>query len=411
MTRLVLVGGALVLLAAGSARGELPRSLSFGDVVELAQAGAPGVRLADADVDVVRGRGVGARVRFADNPVLEGGLGSRWGDERTTDREVSLSFPIELGGKRGKRVAAADADVQVATARAADVRRSIAGYAVALYFQVLFAQEAVALAEQRNSLADKLVDTARARKQAGDAADFEVNLAASELSRSKSGIAAANRRLATARTRLAVILGLDSLDGVSVGGQLDDWSFVTVDAVADTGADRSDVRVARAEVDAANADVVLADTARWPALSFRITYAHEESADIAFGGLAITLPIFERGQGDRAEARAERHRAELELQATEALAHTELDGARAAYHAAVEAVTEMKDHAVPLAIENERMARESYAAGKIELAAMLVVRREALDTRSEYLERLLEAALAAVDLWVAQDAPFDETRR
>jgi cobalt-zinc-cadmium efflux system outer membrane protein len=65
----------------------------------------------------------------------------------------------------------------------------------------------------------------------------------------------------------------------------------------------------------------------------------------------------------------------------------------------------MTGSALPLAIENERMARESYAAGKIELTAMLVVRREALDTRAEYLERLLEAALAAVDLWVAQGAP------
>jgi cobalt-zinc-cadmium efflux system outer membrane protein len=50
------------------------------------------------------------------------------------------------------------------------------------------------------------------------------------------------------------------------------------------------------------------------------------------------------------------------------------------------------------------MARESYRAGKMDLPAVLVVRREALDTRREYLDRLLEAALSGIDLAVATGA-------
>jgi cobalt-zinc-cadmium efflux system outer membrane protein len=404
MTRFVLVGSALVLLVAGGARGDGARSLTFDDVVQLARSQAPAVRLADADVGVERGRRAGARVLVADNPVLSGGVGSRWADERTTDRELSLSVPIELGGQRSKRTAAADADIRVAKERAGDVRRRAAGRAAEIYFEVLFAHEALALSEERRALAERLVETARARKQAGDAAELEVNLAEGELSRARSGVASARRLVASARTRLATMLGLDSMEGVTVAGALDDWSFVGIDGGTEVG-DRSDVRVARARVSDASADVELADARRWPALSFQVTYAHEESADIAFGGLAITLPLFERGQGERAEARAERHRAELEVELTERAASAEVQGAREAYVAAVAAVDEMTGSALPLAIENERMARESYAAGKIELTAMLVVRREALDTRAEYLERLLEAALAAVDLWVAQGAP------
>lgn len=409
MTRFVLVGSALALLATGSARGDGARSLTFRDVVALARSQAPAVRLAAADVDVERGRRAGARVLVADNPVLSGGVGSRWGVERTTDRELSLSVPIELGGQRRKRTAAADADIRVAEASARDVERHVVGAAAGAYFEVLFARELLALAEERRALAEKLVETARERKRAGDATEFEVNLAEGELSRARAGVASAVGRGATARTRLATLLGLDSIEGFAAAGSLDDWSFVEVDGGgggAGAGAgDRSDVQVARARVSAAGADLELADARRWPALSFQVSYAHEESADIAFGGLAITLPIFDRGQGERARARAERHRAELEVEVTERAASAELEGARTAYVAAVAAVDEMKDSALPLAIENERMARESYAAGKIELTAMLVVRREALDTRAEYLERLLEAALAAVDLWVAQGAP------
>jgi cobalt-zinc-cadmium efflux system outer membrane protein len=404
MTRYGLVGSAMVLLVAGTARGDGPRSLTFDDVVELARSRAPAVRLADAEVAVERGRRAGARVLVADNPVLSGGVGSRWADERTTDRELSLSVPIELGGQRGKRTAAADADIRVARARAGDVRRRAAGLAAGAYFEALFARELLALAGERRALAERLVDTARERKLAGDAAELEVNLATGELSRARSGVASARRWVARARTRLATVLGLGSVEGVTVAGALDDWSFVRRDRGAAVG-DRADVRVARARVSAASAQVELADARRWPALSFQLTYAHEESADIAFGGVAVTLPLFERGQGERAEARASRHRAELEVELTERAATAEVEGARKAYVAAVAAVDEMKSSALPLAIENERMARDSYAAGKIELAALLVVRREALDTRAEYLDRRLEAALAAVDLWVAQGAP------
>lgn len=409
MTRFVLVGSALVLLVAGDARGDGERPLTFDEVVELARSQAPSVRLADADVGIERARRAGARVLVTDNPVLSGGIGSRWGDERTTDREVSLSVPIQLGGQRSKRTAVADTDIRVAEGRVDDVQRVAAGRAAKAYFEVLFAREMLVLAEERRALADTLVDTARERKQAGDAALLEVNLARGELSRAKSAVSSAERLIASGSLRLATVLGIDSMDGVAVSGALDDWSFVTPDTGVES-ADRSDVRAVRARVSAASAHVELADARRWPWLSFQLTYAHEESADIAFSGLAITLPLFERGQGERARARAERHRAKLEVELTVRAARAEVEGARAAFRAAVEAVDEMKDDALPLAIENERMARESYAAGKLELAAMLVVRREALDTRTEYLERTRDAAHDAVDLWVAQGAPRTDRR-
>jgi len=59
---------------------------------------------------------------------------------------------------------------------------------------------------------------------------------------------------------------------------------------------------------------------------------------------------------------------------------------------------------LPRQQENEALARESYRAGKINLATLLLVRREALDTRREYLERLLEAADAGVNLAAAVGA-------
>ncbi|MBA2538368.1 MAG: hypothetical protein H0V17_01930 [Deltaproteobacteria bacterium] len=84
---------------------------------------------------------------------------------------------------------------------------------------------------------------------------------------------------------------------------------------------------------------------------------------------------------------------------------TQLDSARATYAAALSAAEILENEAVPLSIENETAASASYRAGKIDLGALLVIRREVLDTRREHLDRLLDAAVAGVDLWIARGAP------
>ena len=58
----------------------------------------------------------------------------------------------------------------------------------------------------------------------------------------------------------------------------------------------------------------------------------------------------------------------------------------------------LDEQGLPLAVQNEQMSGESYKAGKIDLSTLLLVRREALDTRRERLDRQLEAALAGVEL-------------
>ena len=53
----------------------------------------------------------GAGLRFSENPAIEALVGPRWAGGRSTDTEIALSVPIELGGKRGKRLRVAEAAV------------------------------------------------------------------------------------------------------------------------------------------------------------------------------------------------------------------------------------------------------------------------------------------------------------
>ena len=48
--------------------------------------------------------------------------------------------------------------------------------------------------------------------------------------------------------------------------------------------------------------------------------------------------------------------------------------------------------------ENEALSRESYDVGQISVVELLLVRRQMLEIRNEYLSRLLDAAIASADL-------------
>jgi cobalt-zinc-cadmium efflux system outer membrane protein len=154
-------------------------------------------------------------------------------------------------------------------------------------------------------------------------------------------------------------------------------------------------------VDASRAGIALAEAQAKPDIAFRVGYRHEEGDDIVQAGVSIPLPFFNPGKGLIQEAMARSDRARIDAEARKAAVSSEIEGARRGYAAAAESVRLLEKDGLPRQRENEVLARESYRAGKINLATLLLVRRDALETRREYLERLLEAAEAGVELAAA----------
>lgn len=383
------------ILVPASASAEESTGLTRERVIELARSSSPTVRVAGAAVEEERADLIGARIFARDNPVLEAVAGPRWGDDTAIDLEATLAIPIELGGKRRKRVAAAQAGVDRASAEVAVDEQEAIARALRAYYGALHAQERLGLAEERKKLADQLHDAARTRKAAGDVAELEVNLAATEVARAESEVLAEAADVERARGELAITLGLEGPDAAHVAGALGDRT--AFDALEP--AERADVAAARVAIAEEKAEVISADAARFPDLNFRITYAREDGGtDIVLAGLAVTLPLFDRGQGDRAAARARQRRAELTLELTEDAVATEVEVATRAYHSSVASVVKLEEDALPLVVRNEELSVTAYQSGKADVGTVIVVRREALDTRREYLDRQLEAALAGVEL-------------
>ena len=377
-------------------------SLTAARVVALARVGAPEVLLAQTGVLEARGRLAGARALMQENPAIEGVANSDQEFERRTDLEVTV--PIEFGLRRSRRVGIARADLQREEYFVADAGRRAIGMALAAYYRVLHAERSVALARERQALAEDLQRIAAERVRSGDAARLELNVAETELSRAESGVLSEEHQVARARVELAVVLGLPSGTGLLVAGDLADRSVLESMSIDTTAGRRADVLAAESELKAAVAQGALARTALLPELSLRWNYGHEGGEAIQRHGWVLSVPLFNHGQGERGQARARRERARVELESRRAAASAEVEGARAGYQAAVGAARQLQVRGIPRALETEAMAQESYRSGKMNLPGVLVVRREALETRREYLDRLLEAALSAIELAVATGA-------
>jgi cobalt-zinc-cadmium efflux system outer membrane protein len=367
--------------------------------MELAASGAPEVRVAGVQVAEEEARLAGAKVRTLENPELELEAGPRSAEEDSVDFGVGLEFPVELWGRRDKRIAVAEAELQRERWLAGEARRQAVSAAVGAYYQVLHSRKGMELAGERTALAEDLQRIATELYHSGEAPLFEVNLARAETARAASDIAAARGGVAKARAALAQSLGLPAGSALLVEGELEDRSFFDRIQADPAMGQRSDLLAARADVEASEAGVALAKAELRPDVALRLSYSEEGDERVALAGVAVGLPFLNpRDKAPVREAMAKSRRARIVVEAREAAISSQIEGARLAYEAAVEAVRRMEEDALPLQRENESMATESYQSGKIGLAALLQVRREALETRREYLDRLLNASEAGIGL-------------
>jgi cobalt-zinc-cadmium efflux system outer membrane protein len=114
--------------------------------------------------------------------------------------------------------------------------------------------------------------------------------------------------------------------------------------------------------------------------------------------MTLTLPVASKGQEQRAVGSARAARLRNELEAATARVQLEVRAAFDAYNRRLTALRVLEADAIPGLDENEQLTTRSFEVGQLGLPELLLIRREILDTRFQYLDTLLEAALARIDL-------------
>lgn len=386
----------------------LPAEMTLADAYRRAREAAGAIRAGEARVDEARGRLIAARA-LRDNPSLDAALGRRRPSGGTldqpsrTDVELGIEQTFELGGKRAGRVRVATAAVEREVASSGDVTRRLLRDVGAQFYEAARTQERTRLAATSEGAAEELVRVARVRLAQGDVAALDVNLAETLLARARAS------RLSFGADRVTAIALLKGLLRLPPDAEIALDATVNLESLApelppptwnDVLAGRPDLRALEAEVREAQAEIETARALRWPDATPAVRYSREEGTPIAWAGLTITLPVSNRGAGERLAAEARLRRVRTELEATKASVEADLRAAYSSYGAR-RAAAQSLAAIIGTLDESLELARRSYESGQIGLGDLLVVRRETLEARAEAIDHIFGAAAARVQLEAA----------
>ena len=411
----VLLGLAAVLAVPASAQDVDPGAgLSVGEAIAIALAHEPSVRAARSDVEMTRGARLQAGAR--PNPTVSVEHRQEPGGPDTAT-EAGIEWPLDLF-RRDARMKTADADVTVAEYEEANARRHLAADVAAAYGDVALAMRELAITDDVLTAATGQLELLRARAAQGSTPTLDRDMVDVDARRIQADRAAQAGRVDVMLLRLKRLLGLPPDAPLRITQTLEDL------AVADDAAITVQPTSARPDVQASEARIVAADArvaetrrnAR-PEVTVFGSYMHMDSRfpqrgfsqagelepvrgqfNYVTGGAMVTVPLWNRQQGNIAAATAARQAAEVRAQAARLSAAAEVSEARVQHDQARRAVTLYQDGVRPLARRNLDAVRETYRLGRATVFDVLAEQRRYLDTERAYTAVLSAAYAARVNL-------------
>lgn len=363
-------------------------------------AAAPRLVVGEAETRAAEGRALQARAR--PNPTLDlqvenvGGEGA-YRDFRSAETTLSVGQTLELGGKRVARVAAAQAEVQVARSRAGLGQVAFARDLAVAYASAEAAGERLSSARESLDLAQADARATRLLVDNGKEAELRALQAAAAVSAAQAEVVRAEAEARAALTRLAALVGGERTFTAVTPGVLDQgWRATT------TGLQAPAIVVAEAERLAAGRKLDLERRRATPdvTVSFGLRRLADGDATAAVAGISLPLPLFDRNRGavKAAQAEADAARARLDMARAEAAVDRRVAEGEAQ---AAERLAVAGREGEAAASEAYRLARLGYEAGKLPLIELLSARRDLIAARQRHIEARLARAKAMADLALA----------
>lgn len=324
---------------------------------------------------------------------------------------INVGQPIELGGKRHRRIDSARAATQVAAYQLDDVRRQIILQVKSAFAGALIAREQLALAEANLKTLDDTERIQRLRAQKGDISELELLRIQVQRFTFERDAADARQALAAARIALRTAAGAANIaEDFDVIGELG-FTEISLDrAVLVRRAldNRPDLRAAEADRERARADNRLARANAWWDITPQIEYQRIGSDNTIGFGFSFPLRIFDRNQGEIARTEAEITRVDSVREATALQLLASLETDRQAALTQRERVVSLRDVYLPKATKARDTVEYAYQRGGQSLLDFLDAQRSYRETALAHLQALGAYLAALYQLEADIGGPLDQ---
>jgi cobalt-zinc-cadmium efflux system outer membrane protein len=411
VARATAVVGALCLFAGPAVAQEPIRRLSLDEALALALRQNPTVRAKAAELRSVRANEITAGLR--PNPTMNF-LAEQFKPGQAQQEgqyTVNVGQPIELGGKRLRRVDAARAATRVTAYQLEDVRRLTVLQVKAAFAGALVAREQLALAEENLRALDETERLQRLRVDRGDLSELELLRIQVQRFTFERDAADARQALDVARITLRSTAAPAAIaEDFEVAGDLE---FTDVVLDADrlrrlAVANRPDLRAAAADRERAQADHRLARANAWWDITPQLEYQRIGPDNTIGFGFSFPLRFFDRNQGEIERTRAEIARVEATRQATEQQVLAGLDVDLRTAVTQRERVLSLRDVYLPKARRTREVVEYAYRRGGQSLLDFLDAQRSYRETALAHLQAMGAYLSAIYQLEADVGAPLDQ---
>jgi outer membrane protein, heavy metal efflux system len=331
--------------------------------------------------------------------------------EKETPKEAyGVAVPLELGGKRAKRIDVAEATMRAGEAELAATIAQVRNDVRRAYFGQLVAEQRLMILREQRDISMRTLDTAQARLDAGDVPRLEVMQAQLALAAAENEATAADGTTAAARATLNALLAqpLDTPTALST----------TVDDAAPPGTQAALVlaQTASAElisfdrqIEAQRARILLAQALRVPDLVPTFTLTHRAEPEFNYGwraGAAITLPLFTTHRAGVLVEQTTLDQLMAQRQATLLRIQGDVTAASQRAQAQRDLFVRYRDQIIPQAQQVEQLAQDAYQLGQTGIGPLLLALQATRDVRLRSLDAIDQFQTALADLERAIGAPL-----
>ena len=389
-------------LASGSAlHAQVPPVLGLADFLALVESGSPELAAVQQQRAIAQ-----AETRVAGaypNPELEFGAGpwrSRVGAGSGTASTYGITQPIDLPSVRAARIAAAAAGADGAAAFAQSVRLSVGAQARQVFFDLLRRKEDERLARENLELLEQIQGRVLKRVEVGEAPRFELVRAEAETLAARNAHAAARLRVEEARGALRRMAGGLLAQEFEVRGELPSLPSLPPLAELQTAmlAENPALRAAAAERERAQRRLDQERALRAPQPALRLGESRDPEMRAAVVGLSLSIPLWDRREGQIAQAQASIGLAAAQADQQRAQLLRELETAHARLAIAQRQIGTFEAGLLRSAESALRVAEAAYRFGERSFLEVLDAQRTLRAVRGDYNQARFERISAWLDI-------------
>jgi len=368
------------------------------------------------DIDLVDAEKLTARLRpnpefsfgSADLPVdFSGNLVT----QQTFSYGISQTF--ELGGKRRKRIDAANADSDLARAEFQMVLWQLTNDLKKKFYAVLLAEALLKLTKENQKTFEETIKHTTELYQLGEISGLDLKRLEVEKFKFDTDVANSERDYELAVRDLRVTLGGDyrAMD-IEVAGTIDyyqPYEFSLAELRDKAVAARPDLKAAKLSERAADASIRLQDAQRIPDLTLGAGIDHVPSGSSTYTfGVGITLPVHDRNQGERAKALIEKKKAQNLQQFIANQVLSDVDKALVAFEIQKRRVELYRAGVLTKVNDIQSLTEFSLKAGESSTLELLDAIRTRRETLASFYQTLFDYQVSLLDIELATATPLQK---